>query len=107
VRDLQRVGGELLPLGIVEVRRRRALDDLLVAALDGAVALEEMHDIAVCIAQNLDLDMARALHELFQIDLVLAESGLRFALAFGDLAGKIGLGPDDAHAAPAAAPGGL
>ena len=43
----------------VEQRRRRLLHDLLVAALDRAFALAEMDDVAVLVAQHLDLDMAR------------------------------------------------
>jgi hypothetical protein len=105
--DLQGVVGKLGALGGVEIGGGRALDDLLVAALDGAVALEEMDGIAMRVAQHLHLDMAGALDQLFQIDLVLAEGGLGLALGLGHLAGEIFLGADGAHAAPAAAPGGL
>ena len=35
------------------------LDDLLVAALDGAVALEEMDNVAVLVREHLELDVAR------------------------------------------------
>jgi hypothetical protein len=48
-------------------RRRRSsttgggfLDELLVAALDGAVALAEVDDRAVPVAEDLDLDVAGA-----------------------------------------------
>src|SRR5271165_6993528 len=40
--------------------RRRFLDQLLMAALDRAVALAEMNDRAVLVAEDLDLDMARS-----------------------------------------------
>ena len=40
-----------------------------------------MHRVAVRVAENLHLDMPRALDQLFQIDLVLAEGGLGLALA--------------------------
>ena len=63
----------------VEIRRRRALDHLLVAALDRAVALEQVHEIAVGVAEDLHLDVARPAHQLFEIDLVLAEAGLGLA----------------------------
>ena len=63
-----------------------------------------MHDIAMRVAEHLHLDMAGALDQLFEIDLVLAEGGLRLALGLRHLAGKVGLGADGAHAAPAAAP---
>ena len=52
-----------LPHGLAHVRRHvrggRFLDHLLVAALDGAVTLEQMHRIAVGVAEDLHLDMAR------------------------------------------------
>ena len=63
-----------------------------------------MHGIAMRVAKHLHLDMAGALDQLFEIDLVLAEGGLRLALAFHHLAGKVGFGADGAHAAAAAAP---
>ena len=40
--------------------RRRFLDQLLMAALDRAVALAEMDDRAMLVAEDLDLDVARA-----------------------------------------------
>ena len=67
-------------LGVVEIGRGRALDHLLMAALDRAVALEQMDEIAVGVAEDLHLDVARAAHQLLQIDLVLAEGGLGLAL---------------------------
>jgi len=36
---------------LIEVRRRGALDDLLMAALDGAVALAEVDDDAVAVGE--------------------------------------------------------
>ena len=103
-RDVQRVAAEFVALRRVEVGRRRALHDLLVAALDRAIALEEMHGVAVAVAEDLHLDMTCAFDQLFEIDLVLAEGGFCLALALGDLAGEIGFGTDGAHAAAAAAP---
>src|SRR5207253_2782376 len=43
-----------------EVGGRRHLDDLLMSALDRAIAFEEMNQAGVPIAQKLDLDMAGA-----------------------------------------------
>ena len=42
--------------------RRRLLDHLLMPPLERAVALEEMHDIAVPVGEDLDLDVARREH---------------------------------------------
>ena len=66
-----------------------------------------MHDVAVRVAEHLHLDMAGALDQLFEIDLVLAEGGLGLALALRHFAREVGFVADGAHAAPAAAPGRL
>ena len=89
---------------LVEIGRRRALDDLLVAPLDRAVALEEVHQVAVPVADDLDLDVARPAHQLLQEDLVVAEGGLGLAPPGGDLLVQLALAFDLPHAAPAAAP---
>ena len=73
-------------------------------ALDGAVALEQVDEIAVGVAQELDLDVARAAHQLLQIDLVLAERRLGFASCRGHRLDELLLALDRPHAAPAAAP---
>ena len=65
----------LARLGI-EQRRGRLLDDLLVAALDGAFALAQVDDVAVLVAQHLDLDVARVLDELLDEHAVVAEARL-------------------------------
>ncbi len=66
-----------------------------------------MHEVAVRVAQQLDLDMAGAADQFFQIDFIVAEGGLGFT--FGGLHGfqQGVLGLDGAHAAPTAAPGGF
>ena len=107
VADLEAVVGQFLALGIREIGRRRALHDLLVAALHRAVTLEEMDDIAVPVAEDLHLDMAGALDELLEIDLVLAEGGLGLAARRHGVLEQRFLVADDAHAAAAAAPGGF
>ena len=77
--------------------------DFLVAPLHGAFAVEEVHHVAVCVAQYLELDMVRLFHELFQIDRVVAERrhGLRAGGVVGFL--HLVLVVDEAHALPAAA----
>jgi hypothetical protein len=60
-------------VGGVEERRRRLLDHLLVAALDRALALAEVDDVAVLVGQHLDLDVARLLDELLDEHAVVAE----------------------------------
>ena len=54
---------------------RRLLDHLLVTALDRALALEQVHDVAVPVREHLDLDVARLLDELLDVEPVVAEGG--------------------------------
>ncbi len=54
-------------------RARRLLDELLVAALDRAVPLVEVHGVAVAVGQNLHLDVARTQKVLLDVDGVVAE----------------------------------
>src|SRR5690606_5985954 len=56
--DLERFVTERLALLVGEEGRWRALDDLLVASLHRAVALEQMHERAVRIAEELHLNVA-------------------------------------------------
>ncbi len=58
-------------------RRRPLLDDLLVTALDRAVALAEMDPVALAIDRDLDLDVAVVLEPRLEIQGVVAEGGLR------------------------------
>src|SRR4029079_15786903 len=63
---------------LIQKRRRRLFDDLLVAPLDRAFALAQMDDIAVLVTQYLDFDMARIDDELLDEDAIVAERRLRF-----------------------------
>ena len=87
-----------------QVRRRRALDDFLVSPLHRAVALEQVYDLAVRIADDLHFDMPCIADQFLEINLVVAERGLRLATRCCDLVEQPGLGFDDAHAAATAAP---
>ena len=57
------------------------------APLYRTVALEQMHDVAVGVAQQLHLDMAGTGYETFCIDLAVAEGGLGLAPRRGQFAG--------------------
>ena len=59
--------------------RRRFFDQLLVAPLDRALALAQMDDVAVVVAEDLDLDVARRLDVFLEVDVADAER--RFGLA--------------------------
>ena len=83
----------------------RLLEDLLVPALNRAVALAEGDDLAVPVGEQLDLDVARPLDVALVVDGVVAERGFR--LAAGGLRRLLELGrlANDAHAAAASAGG--
>ncbi len=53
--------------------RRCLLDDLLVAALHGTLALPEVDMVAVLVTEDLDLDVAGLENGLFHIDRIIAE----------------------------------
>ena len=87
---------------VVDRRRGRLLDELLVAALDRAVALAEVDHVAVTVREDLHLDVARILDEPLDVDgrvgevlLALPRRGLEGAARF--------VGPvDELHPFPAA-----
>ena len=60
----------------IERRRGRFFQDLLVAALQRAVALAQMDGVALAVAEHLEFDVARLGEILLQIDAVVAEGGL-------------------------------
>ena len=58
----------------------RFLNDFLVAALQGAVAVAQINGIALAVAQNLYFNVTGIFQEFFQIDCVIAKGGLGFGL---------------------------
>ena len=86
-----------------EVGGGRLFENLLVVALDRAIALEEVDDIAVLVACNLNLKMAGALHQLFDQQGGVAKGGLRLAPRQIQRGGQLGLRGNDTHTAPATA----
>ncbi len=102
-----RLLAHLLARRLVEQRRRRLLDHFLVAALDRAFALAEIDDVAVLVAQHLDLDVARIGDEFLDEHAVVAEGGFRLRLGAGEAFLHFGFAVGDAHALAAAAGGGL
>ncbi len=95
--------GEAVAQARRKARGRRDLDELLVAALDAALALAEARDRAAAVADDLDLDVARPRHQALDVDVAVAEGGERLRPAA--LVGVVERRErrDDAHPAPAAA----
>ena len=96
-------GADFLTRRLVHARRRGFLDHLLVAALEAAIALEQVDDIAVAVAEHLHLDMAGRGDPLFQQHFVIGEAGLRLAAATLQIRFEIFGLVDLAHALAAAA----
>ena len=82
-----RLGGLVEPGDLVvgEERRGRLLDELLVPALQRAVAGGDHDDVAVLVGQALGLDVARLVEEL--LDEALAAAERRDGLAHRGLVG--------------------
>ena len=83
--------------------RRRLLDDLLVAALDGALALREAGHVAVRVGHELDLDVARRRHELLHEQPVVSKRLLGLVRREGEALGDLARVAGHAHALAAAA----
>jgi len=65
-----------------EIRRGSDFDDLLMAALDRAVALVEMKQVTVVVGEDLNFQVPRARQICFQEDGRIAKGGARLALGF-------------------------
>ena len=89
--------------GRVETGGGGDFDDLLMAPLNGTIALEKVNETAVLVAEQLDLDVAGAADELFDENLGGAEGGA--GLAAGLIQGVVELvsRQGDAHPTAAAA----
>src|SRR5204862_3969619 len=79
--DPDRRRGEARSQRVAETWRGRHLDELLVAALEAAIALAEMADGAGAIAHDLDLDVARAGEELLEVEVGAPARRLRLRAA--------------------------
>ena len=75
---------------VVDRRRRRLLDELLMPALDRAVALAEMDDVAVRVGEHLHLDVPRIDDQLLDVDARVGE--VRLALPARRLERALGVG---------------
>ena len=88
---------------VVQAGRRGFLNDFLVAPLQRAVALVQVHGVAVRVGENLDLDMPALLDETLEQHSIIAEGPGSLAARTGESFGKFRCGADDAHALAAAA----
>src|ERR1051326_5428172 len=115
--ELERAGGRVLhgfrgvdhgrahlaSLLVGQRRRRGFLQQLLVPALNRALAFAQVDDGPMLIAEDLEFDVARRLDVLLDIHVRDAEGRLGFALRRLERVRKLAGVPYDAHAATAAA----
>ena len=83
------------------------LDDLLVTSLHGAVALIQVHIVAVLVSEHLQLNVARFLDVLLNNDMLIAETLESLSLGGVQLIEELLLVSDNAHALATAAKRGL
>ena len=82
---------------------RTLFNDLLVAPLDRAFTLEEVHDVAVGVGEHLNLHVARTLDQTLDVERAVAERRVGFPPRGGREIASVGVAPHDAHALAAAA----
>src|SRR6185369_9805285 len=88
---------EVRPGRVREGRRRGLLEDLLMPALDGAVALAHVDAVAVSVDRDLDLDVAVLVEPFLEVERVVAEGGLGLGAADPQDRLELAPGPDHAH----------
>jgi hypothetical protein len=81
-----------------ERRTRGLFDDLLMATLEGALALAEVKGLALPVGQDLHLDVTRSFDETLDDHRVVAEGRFRFAPRGREGCREVGLGANDTHA---------
>lgn len=90
-----------------EVCRGGNLDDFLVAALHGTVALEEVDGVALRVREKLHFDVTGTLEEALDEDRAVTKRGLGLAYRALERGFEVGLLTHDTHATPPAAHCGL
>ena len=95
------------PQRVGDADRRGELDDLLVAPLDRAVALPEMHEVAVRVAEDLHLDVLRVGNVALEKHLGAPKRRGRLALGVRQARQELGFGGHHPHPAAAAPEAGL
>src|SRR5262249_44054689 len=107
LRGLHGDAAHLLARLLVDGGRRRFLDDLLVAALDGALALVEVDDVPVCVAEHLPRSAAGPSARLLGEAGFAPDRGFRLWAPGAEAALQLRGRGDESHALPATAAGRL
>ena len=103
LRQPHRVVVQSLPKRWVQDGRRRQLHHLLVPPLHRAIALVQVHHVAVAVGENLNLDVPRRLDVPLEEHAPVAERGQCLGRRPGERLPQLTHRPHDAHAAAAAA----
>ena len=106
-RDPDRAVVQIAPFVRRQARRRRLLDELLVAPLERTVPLADGDDVARRVTEQLHLDVPGRPDDALQVDRTVAECGERLGRSGGQRGRQIGRRRDKAHAAAAATGRGL
>ena len=91
----------------IQPRAGGLLQQLLVPALDRAVALPQVHHVAVAVGQHLHFHVAGPVDEFLHVEARVAEGGFGFALGGLEQVVELVGGRDQPHPPAAAACGGL
>ena len=83
------------------------LENLLMAALDGAVALPELHAVTIAIDGDLDLDVAGVVKPFLEVEGIVTECRFRLGSADPERRFELSRGSNHAHALAAATGRGL
>src|SRR5262249_14477203 len=94
---------QLLARAAVDMGRGGFLDEFLVAALERAIALPEMHDVTLAVAEELNFDVARALDQLFDVEATVLEGVFGLGAGVLEIGAERGFIRAHAHSAAAAA----
>ena len=84
--EIHRSVAKLLAYLRIQVHRRRDFDDFLISALHRAIALVKVHDIAMLVSEDLDLDVFGAGNVAFEENCRIAKRILRLVLCLAQKA---------------------
>ena len=101
--DLSRPFPEVLPQVFIDSGNGRLLDDLLVAPLDGALAVAEDSDVPICIGQDLNFQVSRRCDVVLNVDLITAECRACLAAHAGKVLSQLIIGEGHLHPPAASA----
>ena len=90
-------------LRIGQAERRCELNNLLVSSLHGAISLIKVYQVAVLIAQHLNLDMLRLFQVFLDKNISVAECFYRFVMSTAELRNQLFAAANDSHSSSAAA----